>query len=378
MLKKRNKEKKILSIFHRMSRRQRMFLLLDGLLLGVVLAFYVLFFIPRDASAMFQMANQRSGNITSITQKMSLETEISVNPKEVSGLKKLKSGTLKCPIKIELQVNQGKGGESRIRKTVVTLEDKTSTFRNHTYYDGDTGTKYFLDGSQWKQKELAKGQALEIADLLKITDSVLSESTFARGDGVYEVTVPAKEVGVLPVSSLLSHPEKSSISGGNYVYRFDKHSKRLVQIRSSNLMVKVPGENSDQKCEVKISFTGYNKLSAKDWQVPNKVRKSAAEKKSSKAKKIYTLSVADLKEREQESYEVGKDLPVGTYVAGKRKGEGIITCIRHKDASLGFEWNCGYGYYGIDNYKHGKEVGLSEGDRIIVSGKNLSISFRKK
>lgn len=377
-MKVRNIGKKIRSLFRRMSHRQRIFLLLDGLLLGVVLAFYVLFFIPRDAVAMFQMANQRSGNIESITQDMSLETEISVNSKEVSELKKIKSGTLKCPIQIQLQVKQGKGGESRIRKTVVTLEEKTSTFRSHTYYDGKTNREYRLDGSLWKEKEATEGQALEITNLLKVSDAVLAESTFARGDGIYQVTIPAKEVGVLPVASLLRQPEKSSISGGNYVYCFDKHSKRLVQIRSKNLRIRVPDAKADQKCSVKISFTEYNNLADKDWKVPDKVRKSAAQKSSKKTNKVYTLSVADLKEREQESYVVGKDFPVGTYVTGKRSGEGIITCIRHKDASVKFEWNCGYGYYGIDNYKHGKEVQLGEGDRIIVSGKDLSIPFRKK
>lgn len=369
---------KIRSAFHRMSHRQRMFLLLDGLLLGVVLAFYILFFIPRDAAAMFQMANQRSGEIESVMQKMSLQTEIIVNSNDVAGLKKLKSGTLNCPIQIELQVNQGKRGESQIRKTTVTLEKKTSTFRNHTYWDGKSGLEYRLDGSRWKQEKASQGQALEILKLLKVDDSILSKSTFSRGDGVYEVTIPAEDIGVLPVKSMLSQPDQSHVSGGNYVYCFDKHSKRLVQIRSKNLMVQVPDAKSDRKCSVKITFTAYNKLSAKDWKVPGKVQKSATQKENKKSNKSYTLSVADLKEREQESYVVGKDLPAGTYITGKRTGEGIVTCIRHRDASVGFEWNCGYGYYGIDNYKRGKEVQLSEGDRIIVSGKNLSIPFRKK
>lgn len=369
---------KIRSAFHRMSHRQRMFLLLDGLLLGVVLAFYVLFFIPRDAAAVFQMANQRSERIESVTQKMSLQTEITVNSSDVAGLKKMESGTLNCPIQIELQVNQGESGESQVRKTTVTLEKKTSTVRNHTYWDTESGLEYSLDGSRWKQKKETQNKALEISELLKVDDSILSKSTFSRGDGVYEVTIPAEDIGVLPVESMLSQPDKSSVSGGDYVYCFDKHSKRLVEIRSKNLMVQVPDAKTAQKCSVKITFTGYNKLSAKDWQVPDKVRKSAAQKENKKSNKSYTLSVADLKDREQESYVVGKDLPAGTYITGKRKGEGIVTCIRHRDASVGFEWNCGYGYYGIDNYKHGKEVQLSEGDRIIVSGKNLSIPFRKK
>lgn len=381
MLKKRsigNIGVKLRTAFHRVSRRQRMFLLLDGLLLGVVLAFYVLFFIPRDATAMFQMANQRSERIESVTQKMSLQTEITVHSSDVAGLKKLKSGTLNCPIQLELQVNQGKSGENQIRKTTVTLEKKTSTFRNHTYWDGESGLEYSLDGSRWKQKKASQGQALEIPKLLNVDDSILSKSTFSRGDGVYEVTIPAEDIGILPVESLLRQPDKSRVTGGNYVYCFDKHSKRLVQVHSKNLMVQVPDAKSVRKCSVKITFTGYNKLSIKDWQVPDKVRKSVAQKENKKSNKSYTLSVADLKDREQESYVVGKDLPTGTYITGTRSGEGIITCVRHKDASVGFEWNCGYGYYGIDNYKNGKEVRLSEGDRIIVSGKNLSVPFRKK
>ena len=67
---------KITAEVRSLSRRQRRLLLLDVLLIGLVAAFYILFFVPRDGTAMFQMAAQRSRRITSCVQDMSLKNFI--------------------------------------------------------------------------------------------------------------------------------------------------------------------------------------------------------------------------------------------------------------------------------------------------------------
>ena len=68
---------KITAGFHSLSRRQRRLIILDVLLIALVAAFYVLFFVPRDGTAMFQMAAQRSRRITSCVQDLKTELEIS-------------------------------------------------------------------------------------------------------------------------------------------------------------------------------------------------------------------------------------------------------------------------------------------------------------
>ena len=75
---------KITAEVRSLSRRQRRLLLLDVLLIGLVAAFYILFFVPRDESAMFQMAAQRSRRITSCVQDMSLKTELEISSKDIA------------------------------------------------------------------------------------------------------------------------------------------------------------------------------------------------------------------------------------------------------------------------------------------------------
>ena len=67
--------------------------------------------------------------------------------------------------------------------------------------------------------------------------------------------------------------------------------------------------------------------------------------KDAKKGKSYLLSQTELKKEERDCYVVGEDLPAGKYITGKRTGEGIITCLRHSDAKVRFEYHCGYGYY---------------------------------
>ena len=369
---------KITAGFHSLSRRQRRLIILDVLLIALVAAFYVLFFVPRDGTAMFQMAAQRSRRITSCVQDMTLKTELEISSKDIAFSQKKKSAAEKCPVQILVKMKQGEGGAKINRTTKVTLNGKTSSFKTLSYYDAKKKTLYSRKSSGWNRKENQSNEVRDVQTLLKLNESVLQNSAFAKTDRGYEVRIPAAQVGVSPITSLLRDDANTKITGGEFCYVFGKFSHRLTQIDGDNLTVQRNGKKSET-CTVHIKFTDYNNVKAKDWKVPEKIRKSAeAPAKDTKKAKSYLLSQEELKKDERDCYVVGEDLPAGKYITGKRTGEGIITCLRHSDAKVRFEYHCGYGYYAVDNYKRGREVTLENGDRIMLSGKKLSVRFRKK
>lgn len=369
---------KITAGLRSLSRRQRRLMLLDVLLIGLVTAFYVLFFVPRDGTAMFQMAAQRSRRITSCVQDMSLKTELEISSKDLAFSQKKKSAAEKCPVQIRVKMKQGEGGAKINRTTKVTLNGKTSSFKTLSYYDEKKNILYSRKSSGWSRKENQANQVSDVQSLLKLNESVLRNSAFAKTDRGYEVRIPAERVGVSPIAPLLRDEANTEITEGEFCYVFGKFSHRLLQIEGNNLKVQRNGKKAET-CTIRIKFTDYNKLESADWKVPEKIRKSAeAPAKDAKNAKSYLLSQAELKKDERDCYVVGEDLPAGKYVTGKRTGEGIITCLRHSDAKVRFEYHCGYGYYAVDNYKKGREVTLENGDRIMLSGKKLAIRFRRK
>lgn len=369
---------KITAGLRSLSRRQRRLMLLDVLLIGLVAAFYVLFFVPRDGTAMFQMAAQRSRRITSCVQDMSLKTELEISSKDLAFSQKKKSAAEKCPVHIRVKMKQGEGGSKTNRTTKVTLNGKTSSFKTLSYYAAKQKVLYSRKSSGWSRKENQANQVSDVQTLLNLNKDVLQNSAFAKTDRGYEVRLPAERVGVSPIAPLLRDEANTEITGGEFCYVFGKFSHRLLQIEGNNLKVQRNGKKAET-CTIRIKFTDYNKLESADWKVPEKIRKSAeAPAKDAKNAKSYLLSQAELKKDERDCYVVGEDLPAGKYVTGKRTGEGIITCLRHSDAKVRFEYHCGYGYYAVDNYKKGREVTLENGDRIMLSGKKLAIRFRRK
>lgn len=369
---------KIIAGLRSLSRRQRRLMLLDVLLIGLVVAFYVLFFVPRDGTAMFQMATQRSRRIASCVQDMSLKTELEISSKDLAFSQKKKSAAEKCPVQIRVKMKQGESGAKINRTTKVTLNEKTSSFKTLSYYDAKHKVLYSRKSSGWSRKENQANQVSDVQSLLKLNESVLRNSAFAKTDRGYEVRIPAERVGVSPIAPLLRDEANTEITEGEFCYVFGKFSHRLLQIEGNNLEVQRNGKKAET-CTIRIKFTDYNKLESTDWKVPEKIRKSAeAPAKNAKKAKSYLLSQAELKKEERDCYVVGEDLPAGKYVTGKRTGEGIITCLRHSDAKARFEYHCGYGYYAVDNYKRGREVTLENGDRIMLSGKKLAVRFRRK
>lgn len=369
---------KITAGFRSLSRRQRRLMLLDVLLIGLVAAFYVLFFVPRDGTAMFQMAAQRSRRITSCVQDMSLKTELEISSKDLAFSQKKKSAAEKCPVHIRVKMKQGEGGAKISRTTKVTLNGKTSSFKTMSYYDAKQKVLYSRKSSGWSRKENQANQVSDVQSLLKLNESVLRNSAFAKTDRGYEVRIPAEKVGTSPIAPLLRDDENTEIAGGEFCFVFGKFSHRLTQIEGNNLEVQRNGKKAET-CTIRIKFTDYNKPESADWKVPEKIRKSAEmPAKDAKNAKSYLLSQTELKKEERDCYVVGEDLPAGKYITGKRTGEGIITCLRHSDAKVRFEYHCGYGYYAVDNYKRGREVTLENGDRIMLSGKKLAIRFRRK
>lgn len=361
-----------------LSRRQRRLMLLDVLLIGLVVAFYVLFFVPRDGTAMFQMAAQRSRRITSCVQDMSLKTELEISSKDLAFSQKKKSAAEKCPVHIRIKMKQGEGGSKTNRTTKVTLNGKTSSFKTLSYYDAKKNILYSRKSSGWSRKENQANEVSDVQTLLKLNKDVLQNSTFAKVDRGYEVRIPAEQAGMSPIAPLLRDEANTEITGGEFCYVFGKFSHRLTQIEGNNLKVQRNGKKAET-CTIRIKFTDYNKLESADWNVPEKIRKSSeAPAKDAKNAKSYLLSQAELKKEERDCYVVGEDLPAGKYVTGKRTGEGIITCLRHSDAKVRFEYHCGYGYYAVDTYKRGREVTLENGDRIMLSGKKLAVRFRRK
>lgn len=369
---------KITAGLRSLSRRQRRLMLLDVLLIGLVVAFYVLFFVPRDGTAMFQMAAQRSRRITSCVQDMSLKTELEISSKDLAFSQKKKSAAEKCPVQIRVKMKQGESGAKINRTTKVTLNEKTSSFKTLSYYDAKQKILYSRKSSGWSRKENQANQVSDVQSLLKLNESVLRNSAFAKTDRGYEVRIPAERVGVSPIAPLLRDEANTEITGGEFCYVFGKFSHRLLQIEGNNLEVQRNGKKAET-CTIRIKFTDYNKPESTDWKVPENIRKSAeAPAMEGKNAKSYLLSQAELKKDERDCYVVGEDLPAGKYVTGKRTGEGIITCLRHSDAKVRFEYHCGYGYYAVDNYKRGREVTLENGDRIMFSGKKLAVRFRRK
>lgn len=369
---------KITAEVRSLSRRQRRLLLLDVLLIGLVAAFYILFFVPRDGAAMFQMAAQRSRRITSCVQDMSLKTELKISSKDIAFSHKKKSATEKCPVHIRVKMKQGEGGAKISRTTKVTLNGKTSSFKTLSYYDAEQNILFSRKSSGWSRKENHAKEVPDVQTLLKLNESVLRNSAFAKTDRGYEVRIPAEQVGTSPIAPLLRDDENTEIAGGEFCFVFGKFSHRLTQIEGDNLTVQRNGKKAET-CTVRIKFTDYNKPEPADWKVPEKIRKSAeAPAEDTKTAKSYLLSQTELKKEERDCYVVGEDFPAGKYITGKRTGEGIITCLRHSDAKVRFEYHCGYGYYAVDNYKRGREVTLENGDRIMLSGKKLAIRFRRK
>lgn len=371
-------QSKITAGLRSLSRRQRRLMLLDVLLIGLVVAFYVLFFVPRDGTAMFQMAAQRSRRITSCVQDMSLKTELEISSKDLAFSQKKKSAAEKCPVHIRIKMKQGEGGSKTNRTTKVTLNGKTSSFKTLSYYDAKQNILYSRKSSGWSRKENQANQVSDVQTLLNLNKDVLQNSAFAKTDRGYEVRIPAERTGVSPIAPLLRDEANTEITEGEFCYVFGKFSHRLLQIEGNNLKVQRNGKKAET-CTIRIKFTDYNKLESADWKVPEKIRKSAeAPAMEGKNAKSYLLSQAELKKDERDCYVVGEDLPAGKYITGKRTGEGIITCLRHSDAKVRFEYHCGYGYYAVDNYKRGREVTLENGDRIMLSGKKLAVRFRRK
>lgn len=369
---------KITAEVRSLSRRQRRLLLLDVLLIGLVAAFYILFFVPRDGAAMFQMAAQRSRRITSCVQDMSLKTELEISSKDLAFSQKKKSAAEKCPVHIRVKMKQGEGGAKIKRTTKVTLNGKTSSFKTLSYYDAEQKILFSRKSSEWSRKENQANEVPDVQTILKLNEDALQNSTFAKTDRGYEVRIPAEQVGVSPIAPLLRDDENTEIAGGEFCFVFGKFSHRLMQIEGDNVTIRRNGKKAET-CTIRIKFTDYNKPEPVDWKVPEKIRKSAeAPAKDAKKGKSYLLSQTELKKEERDCYVVGEDLPAGKYITGKRTGEGIITCLRHSDAKVRFEYHCGYGYYAVDNYKRGREVTLENGDRIMLSGKKLAVRFRKK
>ena len=347
-------------------------------MIGLVAAFYILFFVPRDGTAMFQMAAQRSRRITSCVQDMSLKTELEISSKDLAFSQKKKSAAEKCPVHIRVKMKQGEGGAKINRTTKVTLNGKTSSFKTLSYYDAEQKILYSRKSSEWSRKENQANEVPDVQTILKLNEDALQNSSFAKTDRGYEVRIPAEKVGTSPIAPLLRDDENTEIAGGEFCFVFGKLSHRLTQVEGDNVTVQRNGKKAET-CTIRIKFTDYNKPEPVDWKVPEKIRKSAeAPAKDAKKGKSYLLSQTELKKEERDCYVVGEDLPAGKYITGKRTGEGIITCLRHSDAKVRFEYHCGYGYYAVDNYKRGREVTLENGDRIMLSGKKLAVRFRKK
>ena len=369
---------KITAEVRSLSRRQRRLLLLDALLIGLVAAFYILFFVPRDESAMFQMAAQRSRRITSCVQDMSLKTELEISSKDIAFSQKKKSAAEKCPVHIRVKMKQGEGGAKISRTTKVTLNGKTSSCKTLSYYDAEQKILFSRKSSGWRRKENQANEVPDVQTILELNEDALQNSAFAKTDRGYEVRIPAEKVGTIPIAPLLRDDENTEIAGGEFCFVFGKFSHRLTQIEGDNVTIRRNGKKAET-CTIRIKFSDYNKPEPADWKVPGKIRKSAeAPAKDAKKGKSYLLSQTELKKEERDCYVVGEDFPAGKYITGKRTGEGIITCLRHSDAKVRFEYHCGYGYYAVDNYKRGREVTLENGDRIMLSGKKLVIRFRRK
>lgn len=260
---------KITAGLRSLSRRQRRLMLLDVLLIGLVVAFYVLFFVPRDGTAMFQMAAQRSRRITSCVQDMSLKTELEISSKDLAFSQKKKSAAEKCPVQIRVKMKQGEGGAKINRTTMVTLNGKTSSFKALSYYDAEQKILFSRKSSGWSRKENQANEVPDVRTLLKLNEGALQSSVFAKTDRGYEVRIPTEQVGVSPIAPLLRDEANTEISGGEFCYVFGKFSHRLTQIEGDNLMVQRSGKKAET-CTIRIKFTDYNKLESADWKVRRK------------------------------------------------------------------------------------------------------------
>ena len=236
---------KITAEVRSLSRRQRRLLLLDVLLIGLVAAFYILFFVPRDGAAMFQMAAQRSRRITSCVQDMSLKTELEISSKDIAFSQKKKSAAEKCPVHIRVKMKQGEGGAKISRTTKVTLNGKTSSFKTMSYYDAKQKVLYSRKSSGWSRKENQANQVSDVQSLLKLNESVLRNSAFAKTDRGYEVRIPAEQVGVSPIVPLLKDDENTEIAGGEFCFVFGKFSHRLTQIEGDNVTIRRNGKKTE-------------------------------------------------------------------------------------------------------------------------------------
>ena len=286
---------KITAEVRSLSRRQRILLLVDALLIGLVAAFYVLFFVPRDGAAMFQMAAQRSRRITSCVQDMSLKTELKISSKDIAFSHKKKSATEKCPVHIRVKMKQGEGGTKISRTTKVTLNGKTSSFKTLSYYDAEQNILFSRKSSGWSRKENHAKEVPDVQTLLKLNESVLRNSAFAKTDRGYEVRIPAEQVGTSPIAPLLRDDENTEIAGGEFCFVFGKFSHRLTQVEGKNLTVQ-RNDKKAETCTVRIKFTDYNKPEPADWKVPEKIRKSAeTPAEDTKTAKSYLLSQTELK-----------------------------------------------------------------------------------
>lgn len=189
---------KITAEVRSLSRRQRRLLLLDALLIGLVAAFYILFFVPRDESAMFQMAAQRSRRITSCVQDMSLKTELKISSGDIAFSQK-KSAAEKCPVHIRVKMKQGEGGAKINRTTKVTLNGKTSSFKTLSYYDAEQKILFSRKSSEWSRKENQANEVPDVQTILKLNEDALRNSAFAKTDRGYEVRMPDSKWGRVPL-----------------------------------------------------------------------------------------------------------------------------------------------------------------------------------
>ena len=63
---------------------------------------------------------------------------------------------------------------------MVTLNGKTSSFKALSYYDAEQKILFFRKNSGWSRKENQANEAPDVQTLLKINESVLQNSAFAK------------------------------------------------------------------------------------------------------------------------------------------------------------------------------------------------------
>lgn len=342
-------------------------LLIAGLLAVFLIFLYLIVFVPRDAEDLLTFGKMRLEEIENYHIHLSIQEDDVFTAKDIKALKQFGDDKVTIPVSWEKDLYHTGEGELITCSCHYQFNEKKAGFRQGLLKE--KSQEYLLADKQF----VAAGEtdtapsSLSGIDLLRLL-SVKKAGMRAAGS-TYRMTVKSSDAEDVLEEVLGITPKENS----KLVFTFDRMTHMLQSISGKGIRTRkrtidftLTLTPDDEACEDAIA-----EASAKTVSAP--------EKKKKPADGTWELRSPGDGSEGAEGFVVGEDILAGTYTITPKKGRGIILGVSGRSGARLFRYAYGYDYFRIDDMskEETKKHTLKKGDRIVLSGRKMTVVFRR-